>query len=147
MVYWIWLALGFALAAVEAFTATFVLIWFGIAAVIVGVAVWAIPGLDDWIQFGGFGALSLALLGPAWTIRARLRQHGHPTRPELINDRAAQYVGRTLVLAEPISHGQGRVFIGDTLWQLSGPDLAAGRAVRVVGTRGMVLRVEAVEAA
>jgi len=50
------------------------------------------------------------------------------------------------VLAEPIAHGQGRAFIGDTLWQLSGPDMAAGRAVRVIGTRGVVLRVEAAEA-
>ena len=147
MVYWIWLALGFGLAAIEAVSTTFVLIWFGIAAIIVGIAVWAMPNLADWIQFGGFGALSLALLGPAWMIRARLRHHGHPMRPELINDRAAQHVGRTLVLKEPIAHGQGRAFIGDTLWQLSGPDLAAGRAVRIVGSRGMVLRVEAVEAA
>jgi len=143
MVYWIWLALGFGLAAFEAVSQTFVLIWFGIAAFLVGLAVWAMPGLDPWVQFGGFGALSLALLVPAWIIRARLREHGHPMRPELINDRAAQYVGRTIVLAEPIAHGQGRAFIGDTLWQLSGPDLAAGRAVRVVGTRGMILRVEA----
>ncbi|HVM78940.1 MAG TPA: NfeD family protein [Stellaceae bacterium] len=146
MAYWIWLALGFGLAALEAVTVTFVLIWFGIAAVIVGLAVWAMPGLDEWVQFGGFGALSLALLVPAWMIRRRLRQHGHPMRPELINDRAAQYVGRTIVLAEPITHGQGRAFIGDTLWQLSGPDLEAGRAVRVVGSRGMVLRVQATEA-
>jgi membrane protein implicated in regulation of membrane protease activity len=146
MVYWIWLALGFGLAAVEAVTQTFVLIWFGIAAIIVGLAVWAMPGFDPWVEFIAFGALSLALLVPAWLIRARMRQHGHVMRPELINDRAAQYVGRTLVLAEPIAHGQGRAFIGDTLWQLSGPDMAAGRAVRVVGTRGMVLRVEADEA-
>jgi membrane protein implicated in regulation of membrane protease activity len=146
MVYWIWLALGFALAAVEAVTQTFVLIWFGIAAIVVGLAVWAMPGFDEWVEFIAFGALSLALLVPAWLIRARMRQHGHVMRPELINDRAAQYVGRTLVLAEPIAHGQGRAFIGDTLWQLSGPDMAAGRAVRVVGTRGMVLRVEADEA-
>lgn len=147
MVFWIWLALGFGLTALEAVTATFVLIWFGIAAVIVGIVVWVMPDLGAWLQFGGFGALSLALLVPAWTIRARLRQQGHPMRPELINDRAAQHVGRTIVLAEPISHGQGRAFIGDTLWQLSGPDLAAGRAVRVVEARGMVLRVEAAEPA
>jgi len=147
MAYWIWLALGFGLAALEALTQTFVLTWFGIAAIVVGIAVSALADLDQWIQFGGCGALSLALLVPAWMIRARLRQHAHPMRPELINDRAAQYVGRTIVLAEPISHGQGRAFIGDTLWQLSGPDLAAGRAVRVVGSRGMILRVEAVEVA
>ncbi|MGE5203360.1 MAG: NfeD family protein [Acidobacteriota bacterium] len=146
MVYWIWLALGFSLAAVEAATQTFVLIWFGIAAVVVGLAVWAMPGFDQWVVFIAFGVLSLALLVPAWLIRARLRQHGHSMRPELINDRAAQYVGRTLVLTEPIAHGQGRAFIGDTLWQLSGPDVAAGRAVRIVGARGIVLRVEAAEA-
>jgi hypothetical protein len=144
MIYWMWLAVGLGLAAVEMVTQTFVLIWFGLAAIIVGLAAWLLPGLDASTQYIAFGALSMLLLVPAWMIRARIREHTrHGTRQELINDRAAQHMGRTLVLSEPIAHGQGRAFIGDTLWQLKGPDLEAGRAVRVVGTDGMTLRVEA----
>ncbi len=145
MIYWMWLAVGLALAAIEMVTQTFVLIWFGLAAIVVGFAAWLMPGLESSTEYIAFGALSMLLLVPAWIIRARIREHahGHGTRQELINDRAAQHMGRTLVLAEPISHGQGRAFIGDTLWQLKGPDLDAGRAVRVVGTDGMTLKVEA----
>ena len=145
MTYWMWLAVGLGLAAVEMVSQTFVLIWFGLAAVIVGLAMWLMPGVDSWGQYVAFGALSMLLLVPAWIIRARIREHarGHGTRQELINDRAAQHMGRTLVLTEPLAHGQGRTFIGDTLWQLKGPDLDAGRAVRVVGAEGMTLRVEA----
>jgi hypothetical protein len=145
MSYWMWLAVGLGLAAVEMASQTFVLIWFGLAAIIVGLAVWLMPGLDTSAQYVAFGALSMLLLVPAWIIRARIRGHArsHGTRQELINDRAAQHMGRTLVLAEPITHGQGRAFIGDTLWQIKGPDLDAGRAVRVVGTDGMTLKVEA----
>ena len=145
MTYWMWLAAGLALAAVEMVTQTFVLIWFGLAAISVGSAVWLTPGFSESAQYIAFGALSMLLLVPAWLIRARIRERerGHGTRQELINDRAAQHMGRTLVLAEPISHGQGRAFIGDTLWQIKGPNLDAGRAVRVVGADGMVLKVEA----
>jgi membrane protein implicated in regulation of membrane protease activity len=145
MTYWMWLALGLALAAVETITQSFVLIWFGVAAIVVGVAAWLMPGLEPATQYVTFGALAMLLLVPAWIIRARIREHAHGRgiRQELINDRAAQHMGRTLVLSEPIAHGQGRAFIGDTLWQLMGADLEAGRAVRVVGTEGMTLKVEA----
>jgi inner membrane protein len=143
MIYWIWLAVGLGLAAVEMVSQTFVLIWFGLAAIIVGLAVWLMPGLDASAQYVAFGALSMLLLVPAWIVRARIREHArsHGTRHELINDRAAQHLGRTLVLAEPITHGEGRAFIGDTLWPLKGPDVDAGRAVRVVDTDGMTLKV------
>ncbi len=144
MTYWMWLAVGLALAALETVTQTFVLIWFGLAAILVGIGAWLMPSLEPTTLYVGFGALAMALLVPAWIIRARIRDHArHGIRQELINDRAAQHMGRTLVLAEPIAHGQGRAFIGDTLWQIKGPDLEAGRAVRVVGTEGMTLRVEA----
>src|SRR3990170_1017972 len=42
-----------------------------------------------------------------------------------------------------IVNGQGRVQIADAYWSVTGPDLPAGTAVRVVGSEGMTLRVEA----
>ena len=149
MIYWMWLAIGLGLAAVEMASQTFVLIWFGLAAIIVGFGVWLMPGLDTSAQYVAFGALSMLLLVPAWIIRARIRERtrDHGTRHELINDRAAQNIGRRFVLSEPIAHGQGRAFLGDTLWQLQGPDLAAGKTVRVTGADGTTLKVEAVEGA
>ena len=34
--------------------------------------------------------------------------------------------------------------LGDGVWRISGPDLAAGQKVRVIGADGPVLKVEAV---
>ncbi len=53
------------------------------------------------------------------------------------------HIGEEIVLNEPISDGFGRVPIGDTVWRVAGPDLPAGRKVRIVGHDGAVLKVEA----
>ncbi len=71
-----------------------------------------------------------------WDARARRSK---------INERAAQQVGRIAVLKEPIAGGQGRVFLGDTLWRVEGPDLPAGASVRIVSFDDATLLVEAAE--
>ncbi len=70
----------------------------------------------------------------------------HPTisksdQPDL-NRRAAQLVGRVLVVAEAIEGGRGKVRVGDTLWPAEGPDTPAGAEVRVAAAKGTVLVVE-----
>jgi len=62
-------------------------------------------------------------------------------QPDL-NRRAAQLVGRTLVVAEAIEGGRGKVRVGDTLWPAEGPDVPAGTEVRVTAARVTVLVVE-----
>lgn len=57
--------------------------------------------------------------------------------------RAAQLIGRTAVLAEPIREGRGRIRLDDTVWRVSGPDLPAGSRVKVVSVQGTELHVEA----
>lgn len=138
---WAWLTLGLLLAASELVATQFVLIWFGAAAIAVSVIAAVFPGLDLVGQLVLFALLSAALLVPAR--RLRRRWHGG-LRSSEINDRAAQQVGRTVPLKEPIAGGQGRVFIGDTLWHVEGPDLPAGASVRVVSYEGTTLLVEPV---
>jgi membrane protein implicated in regulation of membrane protease activity len=72
-----------------------------------------------------------------------LRSRGNRTDRPLLNQRAERHVGEEMVLTEPISDGFGRVPIGDTLWRVAGPNLPAGRRVRVIGHDGPVLKVEA----
>ena len=62
-------------------------------------------------------------------------------QPDL-NQRAAQLVGRVVVLEEAIVHGRGKARIGDTVWAVEGADAPAGAQVRVTEARGTVLRVE-----
>lgn len=45
LIYWHWLVLGIALMVLEIFLASFVVLWFGIGALVVGMCQWLIPGL------------------------------------------------------------------------------------------------------
>ena len=70
-------------------------------------------------------------------------EHNASDLPDL-NARATQYVGRTFVVAEPISGGRGKIKVGDTTVGRRGSRSAAGAHVKVTGARGTVLVVEKV---
>jgi membrane protein implicated in regulation of membrane protease activity len=135
---WSWLVLGLILLGLEIVVPGSFFVWFGLAAMIVGVAalliVW--PWQAQIVVFA-FLALGLVILG-----RRFFSAKSQSDRP-FLNARAEGYVGTTHVLAEPIVHGQGRVRIDDTNWRLVGPDLPAGARVKVVSTDGAVLKVAA----
>jgi membrane protein implicated in regulation of membrane protease activity len=46
------------------------------------------------------------------------------------------------MVVQAIEHGSGRVHIGDSEWNVRGPDVAAGERVRITGTDGATLLVE-----
>ena len=60
-----------------------------------------------------------------------------------LNRRADQLIGRVLVLEEAIEGGRGKVRAGDTVWPVEGPDLPAGREVRVIAAKATLLVVVA----
>ena len=96
----------------------------------------------DWPhQVGVFGLLGI-LCVLFWVRMVRGR--GNDTDRPLLNRRAERHVGQEAVLDEPITGGFGRLPIGDTVWRVAGPDMPAGRRIRVVGHDGAVLKVEAV---
>ncbi len=64
MNYQIWLILGLALCVLEMFTMTFVLVWFGVSAMMVGILIWA--GVLSASSVGG-QALNFALLSIVMT--------------------------------------------------------------------------------
>ncbi|RAI00294.1 hypothetical protein DLJ53_18985 [Acuticoccus sediminis] len=123
------------------------LIWFGAAASATGLAALAWPpafgsGLGwegQMVAFIGFAAVSV--IGARF-LAARRFDDG----ADRVNRDLTAYVGRELVLAEPIVAGHGRAHWGDSLWRVTGPDLPAGERVRVVGVDGATLRVEPVHA-
>ena len=143
---WGWLLLGVLLLTLELVAPGVFLMWFGLAALVVG-AVSVMPWSDvSWwpwqAQAGAFVVLSalFALIGPRLL---RDERHEEET-PAILNDRAAQLRGRTASLVDPIEDGTGRIRLGDTIWRVSGPDLPAGAKVRVVGARSETLEVEPV---
>nr|WP_257644287.1 NfeD family protein [Luteimonas salinisoli] len=116
------------------------MLWMGFAAVAVFLAVLFVPGIPLLAQIGAFVVLSFVSIQVyrKW-FRQHARQSDHPT----LNKRAAQHVGRVVALEQPIVAGRGRVKIGDAFWVVEGPDLEIGTPVRIVGTDGVVLKVDA----
>ena len=136
---WAWFALGVLLVVLETVVPGVHFIWFGLAAMIVcGVT---LATTMSWaLQLVLFVALAVLMV----FVMRRFAQPevSRSDEPDL-NNRGALYVGRTVVVEEAISNGRGKARVGDTLWQVSGPDMAAGARVRVTGSDGTVLKVEA----
>jgi hypothetical protein len=65
-----------------------------------------------------------------------------PSADPLLNNRAGRLVGSRVTVVSAIRGGEGRVKVGDSVWNCRGPDCEEGTAVRVTGADGTCLRVE-----
>ena len=132
---WAWWVGGAILLAIEIIAPGNVFVWFGIAAVLTGVAALVTDIAWQW-ELVLFAVLSLVLviIGRSWFARP-----GASEEP-LLNERATRLVGQSYVLGEPIVDGNGRVRIDDTLWRITGPDVPSGTRVRITGHDGSVLQ-------
>ena len=137
---WSWLIIGLVLLGLELLLPGGVFVWLGVAAIVTALVEFVHP-LDWPFQIGVFGVLGILSIF-VWLRVLRARGGGATDRP-LLNRRAERHIGEEIVLNEPISDGFGRVPIGDTVWRVAGPDMPAGRKVRIVGHEGAVLKVEA----
>jgi membrane protein implicated in regulation of membrane protease activity len=137
---WAWFVLGLVLLALELVVPGGYFLWLGSAGIVTGLLTF-IPGLTWPWQFTIFGVLALAIV-IGWTVFTRNRRA--ITDSPYLNQRADRFVGHEAVIDEPIKDGFGRLTLGDSIWRIAGPDLAAGQKVRVVGADGAVLKVEPV---
>jgi membrane protein implicated in regulation of membrane protease activity len=137
---WIWLILAVVLLVLETVIPGVHFLWFGLAAVVVGVIALGVDMAWPW-QVLLFVLLSVATV--FWVKRFVRPDVALSDQPDL-NVRGQQYVGRSVVVEQAIENGRGKVRVGDTLWSAEGPDTPAGTSVTVTGTRGTVLVVKAV---
>ncbi len=138
--FWDWLAFGTVLLILEVFGAGGYLLWIGLAAAAVGLLTYLLPDLPWAWQFFAFALLSLLTAVFWWR---RQRSAAKPSDVPGLNRRGSEFLGRTFVLHEAIVGGRGKIRAGDTLWLVTGPELPAGREVRVIGQDGVLLKVEA----
>ena len=136
---YLWLALGLLLVTAEMLLPGFFLFWLGIAALITGVVAWTLPiGIPLQILIFASLAVVTVFLG-----RNYLRKNPiEPVDPNK-NKRAERMAGEIAVVVEAISGGTGRVKHGDSEWLARGPDTEVGAKVRITGSDGAVLVVEA----
>ncbi len=135
---WNWWILGIVLLCVELVAPGTFMLWFGVAAITVGI----LSLFLDWswqAQLVTFGVLAILSV-----ILSRLLLHRRPSEGEapFLNRRADAIIGRGFVLAEPIVNGRGRLSIDDTVWRIEGPDMPAGTHITVSAANGSRLVVE-----
>lgn len=135
---WNWLIAAALLFMLETVVPGVHFLWFGIAAVIVGALAIATGFGFPW-QLVAFALISVATV--FWVRRYATPDSAKSDLPDL-NVRGAQYIGRTVVVEEPIVNGRGKVRVGDTLWGAQGEDAPRGAKVNVTGVNGTMLVVE-----
>lgn len=133
-----WLALGLGLMALETLVPGAFLIWFGAAALVMAAVVFVAPELHMLAQAALFAVLALAAV---YVYRGWFQSREPAADQPLLNQKAAQLVGRVIVLEAPIVDGFGKVQIGDALWTVTGSDAPAGARVVIDSTDGLSLRV------
>ena len=128
-VWWHWLALGLLLIGAEFLVSGYVLLWFGVGALLVGLLLAAAPDLSlSWqiITFATTAILALAA-SQIW-----LQRFGGREEAASLNRPDDGLPGRVFRLEDPIEHGIGQLWIGDVHWRIAGPDLPAGKEVRIL---------------
>ncbi len=120
----LWGTFALVLAATELVVPGVFLIWLAIAAGLTAVVELLVP------MGGAFQLLVFSVLSALSVSGGRLWYLAHPANSSdpMLNDRAGRLIGQTVVVAEAIVHGEGRVRVDDSSWPARGPDAPAGGA-------------------
>ena len=138
---WHWFVLSLALFAIEILGTAGFFIGIAASALVLSVLLLIWPAMPWELQLGVFGVMSVVLTLAYFRFFRRVNQR---TDNPLLNDRAAQLVGKRLTLQEDL-HGSGAVAIGDTRWQAQcSGSINKGTLVEVVAVQGMSLQLQPV---
>ena len=138
--YFWWILAGVLLLAELAMPGFFML-WLAVAA-----ALTAMVDLAFNLSWKGeiftFALLSFILVVSLW--RVVIGSRNSKTDAPNLNQRQLNFIDHEYVLLAPIVNGSGKIRVEDALWDVDGPDMEAGKRVKVIGVNGMRLTVEAV---
>ncbi len=134
--WWIFAAL---LLGAEMMAPGFFMIWLAAAAAATAVVHLLLPMAltSEILVFAIFSALTVAA-----TWRIVTRSWAVKTDQPNLNQMHYDLVGKTYPLEQAIHAGNGKIKVDDRLWDVQGPDMAKGVAVRVTAVEGLRLRVE-----
>ncbi len=140
--YWIWLALGVILLAVEAAFSTEWLLWPAVAAGVVAV----VTALGVPLGLPGEVLLFAVLTVAATLLSRRLIQRVNPADSPDINARDSRLVGQRAQVVQAFVDGRGRVFVSGSEWvaEIEGATPLAGESVIVEAVAGSKLKVRTV---
>ena len=140
--YWIWLAVGVILLAVEAAFSTEWLLWPAVAAGVVAV----VTALGLPLGLLGEVLLFAILTVAATLLSRRLIQRVNPSAHPDINARDTRLIGQRARVVQLFVDGRGRVFVSGAEWPAEIEDAAPliGESVIVEGIDGPKLKVRPV---
>jgi inner membrane protein len=139
---WMWAALGIILLAVEMATVTFYVLWFGVAALSVAIAMWVYPGMSEAAQYTSFAVLSLGSLA-IW--RLNYKKTSKDTR---VGQSQGEEIGRVGTVIETASLQQnGKIrfaqgLMGSREWTaIADETIEAGSDASVIAVVGNALKI------
>jgi membrane protein implicated in regulation of membrane protease activity len=137
--FWIWLALGVALLAIEAAFSTEWLLWPAVSAGVVAVLTALGLRLGFGVEVLIFGVLTVA----STALSRRLIQRVNPTDHPDINARDSRLVGQRAEVTHGFVDGRGRVFVSGAEWpaDIDGVAPLVGTSVMVEAVDGPRLKV------
>ena len=140
--FWLWLAIGVVLLAIEAAASTEWLLWPAVAAGVVALITAIAPNLGLPVEAGIFAALTVIATLASRTLIKRVNPGDEPD----INDRDLRLVGARAKVVEAFVDGRGRVFVSGAEWpaEIEGAAPLAGESVVVESVSGPRLRVRAI---
>jgi hypothetical protein len=140
--FWIWLAIGVVLLAIEAALSTEWLLWPAASAGVVAVLTALGLRLGFGVEVGLFAALTVL----ATLLSRRLIQRVNPSDAPDINARDSRLIGQRAQVVQAFVDGRGRVFVSGSEWvaEIEGAAPLAGESVIVEGFEGSKLRVRAI---
>ena len=142
ILWWHWIVLGIVLMLLELAVPAFFLIWFGAAAVVVGIAVAIFPAFPFAWQVITWTVCSLALV---WFWFKVFKRGSHKTRAGMSKGALVGEVGLVIRDMRPFEKGQIRFqkpLLGDEVWEsIADEEIKVGERVKVLDVEGNILKV------
>jgi membrane protein implicated in regulation of membrane protease activity len=140
--WWHWVVLGLALMLLELAVPAFVLVWFGLGAVVVGAVLLAVPALSFTWQIIVWIVCSLALI---WLWFKVFKPGFHKTRSGMAKGAVVGEIGLVIREIRPFEKGQIRFqkpVLGDEVWEsIAEDEIRVGERVKVLDVEGNILKV------
>ncbi len=135
----IWIIIGIILIIVEFTTLTFFLLWPGVAALVLALITWILPGISYPAQWVIFAVISLALLIPG---RKYIRKYLRNKDNGSLNAKMDGLIGKSAKIVY-LDGTTIRAKLGDTEWSArSNSPLKKGDLATVIATDGNILILE-----
>ena len=140
--WWYWIVAGAVLILMELVVPSFFILWFGVGALLVALAMWLLPDLSLTAQIALWSGASLVMVALWFKLfaGARLKTQSGTAQGEVIGE-----VGLLVSAVAPFQHGKvhfQKPILGSEQWNCMADEaIPAGERVRIVAFEGNSVKV------